>query len=342
MAPKFFSAIALGALLLACPVLAAEKVAVGIGGSASDAPFYIAQDKGYFAGEGLDVNLLVLETGAKIIAPLATGELDAGSGALSVGFYNALGRNVKLRIVADRGHTEKGYFYQSVFIRKDLIDSGAFKSLADLKGKRIGFAAPGVTVLSVLNETMKKAGLAFDDVTPVYLSFPQQAAALQNKGIDGSFLIEPQATMLVRQGVGVRFMNTEEYYPNDQISVVFYSDKFATERPQAALKLMKAWIRGARLYNDALLDGKIAGPGSDEIVAIMAKTFKLDPAVIRDMYSQAVNPSGRVFEASIQKDLDFFLSKGWVTAPIKLADVIDMSFADKANAELGPYKPPSR
>jgi len=249
---------------------------------------------------------------------------------------------VKLRIVADRGHTEKGYFYQSVFIRKDLIDSGAFKSLADLKGKRIGFAAPGVTVLSVLNETMKKAGLAFDDVTPVYLSFPQQAAALQNKGIDGSFLIEPQATMLVRQGVGVRFMNTEEYYPNDQISVVFYSDKFATERPQAALKLMKAWIRGARLYNDALLDGKIAGPGSDEIVAIMAKTFKLDPAVIRDMYSQAVNPSGRVFEASIQKDLDFFLSKGWVTAPIKLADVIDMSFADKANAELGPYKPPSR
>jgi NitT/TauT family transport system substrate-binding protein len=342
MAPKFISAIAVGAVLLGGPALAAEKIAVGIGGSASDAPFYIAQEKGYFAEEGLDVNLLVLETGAKIIAPLATGELDAGSGALSVGFYNALGRGVKLRIVADRGHTEAGYFYQSVFIRKDLIDSGAFKSLKDLKGKRIGFAAPGVTVLSVLNETMKKAGLAFDDVTPVFLSFPQQAAALQNKGIDGSFLIEPQATMLVRQGVGVRFMNTEEYYPNDQISVVFYSDKFATERPQAALELMKAWIRGARLYNDALVGGKIAGHGADEVVAIMAKTFKLDPAVIRDMYSQAVNPSGRVFAASIQKDLDFFEKQGWVTTPVKLADVIDMSFADRANAELGPYKRPLR
>ena len=63
-----------------------------------------------------------------MIAPLGTGELDVGSGALSVGFWNALLRGVKFRIVADRGHAEPGYLYQTVFMRKDLVDGGQFKT----------------------------------------------------------------------------------------------------------------------------------------------------------------------------------------------------------------------
>src|SRR5262249_11632953 len=98
---------------LVAAALAADKVKVGTGGSASDAPFYIAQDKGFFKDEGLDVDLIVLDSGAKVIAPLGTGELDVGSGALSVGFWNAMLRGVKFRIVADRGHVEKGYLYQT-------------------------------------------------------------------------------------------------------------------------------------------------------------------------------------------------------------------------------------
>src|SRR3977135_2613170 len=134
-------AAALGGVLaaqFAGTAFAADKVKVGTGGSARDAPFYIAQDKGFFKDEGLEVDLIVLDSGAKVIAPLGTGELDVGSGALSVGFWNALIRGVKFRIVADRGHTEPGYLYQTVFMRKDLIDSGQFKSLAELKGRTMG------------------------------------------------------------------------------------------------------------------------------------------------------------------------------------------------------------
>src|SRR5262249_41672866 len=196
-------------------VQAADKIAVGTGGSASDAPFYIAYDKGFFKDEGLDVDLIVLDSGAKVIAPLGTGELDVGSGALSVGFWNALVRGIKFRIVADRGHAQPGYLYQTVFMRKDLIDGGRFKSLKDLKGMRLG--GQGVTSLSLLNEAAKYAGIKFEDITPVYLSFPQQIAALQNKALDGTLLIEPQATVAVNAGYGVRFMDTNEFYPYQQI-----------------------------------------------------------------------------------------------------------------------------
>ena len=315
---------------------AADKVAVGTGGSVSDAPFYIAYDKGFFKDEGLDVDLIVLDSGAKVIAPLGTGELDVGSGALSVGFWNALVRGIKFRIVADRGHAQPGYLYQTVFMRKDLVDSGQFKSLKDLKGLRMGFAAQGVTSLSLLNEAAKYAGIKFEDITPVYLSFPQQIAALQNKALDGTLLIEPQATVAVNAGYGVRFMDTNEFYPYQQISVIFFSDKFATQRKDVAEKFMRAWLRGVRSYNDAIKDGKIVG--ADEIVATMAKSFNMNPVLVREMYSQAVDVTGAVNAAGVQKDLDFFLAQGWVTGQIKASDVIDMSFAQKASAELGPYQ----
>ena len=315
---------------------AADKVAVGTGGSASDAPFYIAYDRGFFKEEGLDVDLIVLDSGAKVIAPLGTGELDVGSGALSVGFWNALVRGIKFRIVADRGHAQPGYLYQTVFMRKDLVDSGQFKSLKDLKGLRMGFAAQGVTSLSLLNEAAKYAGIKFEDITPVYLSFPQQIAALQNKALDGTLLIEPQATVAVNAGYGVRFMDTNEFYPYQQISVIFFSDKFATQRKDVAEKFMRAWLRGVRSYNDAIKDGKIVG--ADEIVATMAKSFNMNPVLVREMYSQAVDVTGAVNAAGVQKDLDFFLAQGWVTGQIKASDVIDMSFAQKASAELGPYQ----
>src|SRR5246500_298955 len=129
MAPSLRSPIgaALAGVLAASFTIAAQaadKVAVGTGGSASDAPFYIAYDKGFFKDEGLDVDLIVLDSGAKVIAPLGTGELDVGSGALSVGFWNALVRGIKFRIVADRGHARPGDLFQTMFIRKDLIDMG--------------------------------------------------------------------------------------------------------------------------------------------------------------------------------------------------------------------------
>ena len=327
-------------LLTLGPARSADSVTVGTGGSASDAPFYIAQDRGYFKDENLDVKLLVLDSGAKVIAPLGTGELDVGSGALSVGFWNALARGVKFRVVADRGHTEKGYYYQSVFMRKELVDSGAVKSLKDLAGKRMGFAAQGVTSLSLLNEAAKANGFKFEDVTPVYLSFPSQIAAMQNGALDGSFLIEPQATIAANAGYGVRIANTNDFYPHQQISVLFYSDKFATERADVAARLMRAWLRGARTYNDAIKDGHIAGSGADTVVDIMAKNFSLDGDLVRRMYSQAVDPSGAVNVDGIQKDLDFFQKQGWVTGAIKAADFIDMSFAQKAAASLGPYRRP--
>ena len=146
------------------------------------------------------------------------------------------------------------------------------------------------------------------------------------------------ATAAANAGIGVRFMDTNEFYPHQQISVIFFSDKFASGRRAVAEKFMRGWLRGVRTYNDTLVGGKIAAPGSDDIVQLMARSFNMKPELIREMYSHAVDVSGAVNAAGIQKDLDFFLKQGWVTGQIKAGDVVDMSFAQKAAAELGAYR----
>ncbi len=119
----FLSATVVTVLLQCGSAAAADQINVAVIGSIVDTPFYIARDHDFFKNEGLDVNFVSFDSGAKAIVPLATGELDIGSGALSVAFYNAMGRGVMIRVVADKGHTAPGYYYQSVFVRKDLIDS---------------------------------------------------------------------------------------------------------------------------------------------------------------------------------------------------------------------------
>ena len=83
-----------------------------------------------------------------------------------------------------------------------------------------------------MNEAAKKGGIAYADIEKVYLAFPQQVAAFGNGAIDGTIMIEPFATALVDANVAVRFSSTEEFYPSDQIGLVFYSERFLERAPR--------------------------------------------------------------------------------------------------------------
>src|SRR5438132_10697341 len=86
----------------AIPAVAADLVTVGAASTTSDAPIYIADKKGYFREEGLEVKVTNFRSAADMVAPLATGLLDAGAGSASAGLYNAVASGVQIKIVADK------------------------------------------------------------------------------------------------------------------------------------------------------------------------------------------------------------------------------------------------
>jgi NitT/TauT family transport system substrate-binding protein len=333
---------ALGVSLLALvssSALAADKITIGIVNAVSDGTLFIAQEKGYLKAEGIDADFVEFDTGAKMVAPMGAGQLDVGGGAASAGLYNAVDRGIRIKIVADKATNVKGAPFQSFMVRKALIDSGEVKTLADLKGRKVAITGAGGSDASVLNEAMRSVGLTYNDVEKIYLGFPQHAPAFQNGAIVGSITTEPTTTNIQRLGAAVVLTGNDAFYPNAQTATIMFSGDFAEKRRDVAVRFMKAYLRAARDFNDALVNGKLQGPGGDELVAILAKyTVIKNPEVLRNMVMAGVNPNGAVNEDSMKKDLAFFKAVGDVTSTkVGVEQVLDQSFAAEAVKVLGPY-----
>ena len=324
------------------PVSAAETapVRIGIARTMSDVGYYVADAKGFFRDEGLAVTMTPFNSAAQMMAPLGVGDLDVGGGTVSAGFYNSVARGIATKIVADEGSMKPGYGYSSLMVRKDLVDSGRFKTLADLKGMKVAIAAPGTGTASALNEALKMGGLKYSDVDVVYVGYPEHLPAFLNKGIDAAMSNEPTMTLEIEQGAAVRIIGNDVTYPDQQTAVVFYSERFTKNRDVAG-RFMRAYIRGIRLYNDALRDGRLAGPAADEIIPILTKyTSTKDEAMFRRIIPSAVNPNGEVNLGGLKRDLAFFRELGLIESKDVSADgVVDGSFVQAAVAQLGPYKP---
>lgn len=338
-------AIAAYLLLASATVFAADPVVVrvGLANASSDVGFFIADKKGYFKQEGIEVSFFTFDSGAKMVAPLGNGQLEVAAGSASVGLYNAVARGIDIKIVADKGSTPPGYGYQPLLVRKDLVDSGRFKTLKDLKGMKIAGSATGSASTSTLNEALKKAGLKYGDVERVFLGFPQHVMALQNKAVDAALTTEPSATKAIQSGAAVRIMGDDVIYPNHQLAVVLYSGAFIKNNPDAAKRFMRAYLRAVRDYNDALKDGKIAGPNASEVIAVLTEYTNIkDAALYRTISAQGCNPDGAVHEASLKNDLQFYKDEGLVTGRVTVDQVIDNSFVEAALKDLGPYKSKTR
>lgn len=333
------SATALIAVGVPTAAWADDTVTVGISNSLSDVPFFIANDKGYFREAGLDVKLLPFDSGARMIAPLGAGQLDVAAGSASAGLYNAVARNVSVKIVADKGSSPRGYGFTAFLVRSDLIKSGKYKSPRDLKGLKVAESAQGITTNPVLDIMMRKEGLTYADVQHAYLGFPQHVLAFQSGSIDASLTAEPSVAMAVQTGAAVRVAGTDLYYPNQNIAAVLYGGQFIQQRRDVAVRFMVAYLRAVRFYNQALKDGRFAGKNAAAVIDILIKNTALkNPAVYQAAVPQFNDPNGRVNADSLRTDLAFYRSQGWIEGNATVDDVLDSSIAALAVKQLGVYR----
>jgi len=326
------------------PAVAQEKdvVKIGANGLISDAPFYIGNAKGYFAEQNINIQIVPIEAGTRMIAPLSVGHIDVAGGAVGVGLFNAVARGLNIKIVADRATTHPKSSYINLMVRKDLIESGKVKTYKDLKGLRIAQNGTGGVQASTINEALKAGGLTYDDATQVYnMPNPEHLNAMTNKAIDASLTTEPLVTLAVKRGIAERFSKVD-LYPNQVIAALLYSGELIKKRPDVANRFMVAYLKSVRFFNDALVDGYFRGPNADEVIDILiAATPLKDRAVYKDVIANWVNPDGHVNEASLRKDLEFFKTRKEfdLAATASVDEAVDHSFVDHALKVLGPYTP---
>ncbi len=331
----------LALVLIAAPAArAAEPVAVtaGITNVIADVGLFVADKRGYFAAENLKVRFVPFDAAARMIAPLAAGDLEVGGGGISAGLFNAVARGLGIKIVADKSTSTPGLATGALMVRKDLVDSGRYRSVKDLKGWKVAVPGPGSGTSTSIDRLLSTVGLSIRDLELVYLSFPQMVSAFQNNGIDAGFLAEPSLTAVETSGAAVRIARDDEMFPNHQIAVTLFSGRFINSNRDAAVRFMRAFLRGTRDYNDVVKDGRLAGPGAEAIISALTEySWIKDPAIYRRIGVHGCDPDGRLDLQSLETDLAFFVAQGLIQGKVDVASAIDTSIAEAAVRDLGPY-----
>jgi NitT/TauT family transport system substrate-binding protein len=337
-----FSLVLVGLVFSGVSAAGMQTVTIGTSGTSADIAFFIAEKKGYFRDAGIEPQMVPFQSAAMMIVPLGSGQLDVGGGTVAAGLYNAVSRGINVKVVADRASVRTGYEYSTLLVRKDLVDSGRYKKLKDLKGLTISTAGQGAGSESALNEALKKGGLKYSDVNVVYMGFSETLAAFKNKAIDAGVVNEPTLSRVLDDGLAVH-ASQDVIYPGQQTAVLLYSEAFSARR-DVAKKFMVAYLRALRYYNDALKGGKLVGPKGDDVVnMLMEYTQQKDAASFREMTPFAVNPEGYVNTKSLLNDLTFYKSRGLIQDPnLTVGQIIDSSFVDAADRELHSYHPSNR
>ena len=170
-------------------------VRVGTLNATTDAPFYLAQERGYLREEGSTSKRPPSTPASRWVAPLGADQLDAGGGAVGPGLYNAILRGINMRIVADRAQAVAGTRFHCLMARKSLLDTGALRTMADLRGGVFAEPVPANILTYALERGLNQDGVRLDEVHLVTVPWPEMANAFANGVIDVAFPIEPFVTL---------------------------------------------------------------------------------------------------------------------------------------------------
>ena len=307
---------------------------VGIIGATSDAGFFIADERGYFKEANISFQSTPFQSGADMVVPAGSGQLEVATGAPSAGLLNAIARGIPLRIVADKGSQRTGFVWSSIALRKDLLDNGTIKGWADLKGQKMAVAGLGNTGQLFLDRALQRGGLTWHDVDLTTLSYGDMGAALANKGIYGGVSIEPFRTQWLTNGIGGYLPDDSQIYLDQQSSVVMYGPQFIQTQADLAKRMMVAYLRGVRDYNDAFVKNK----NRDTVIDILARRTTLtDHAIYDHIGLPALDPNGKVLSQDLDAQQTWYVDNGYQNTRLDISTVVDNQFAEYATQQLGSY-----
>ncbi|WP_137939235.1 ABC transporter substrate-binding protein [Chitinivorax sp. B] len=193
---------------------------------------------------GIKVEERMFAKGLDIMPAIIAGEIDVAASAADAA---VAGRAGGAPIYAVAGFAKGGV---RIVIRPDL----PIKSMAELKGKKVGVARGGAQEL-VLAAELAKAGLSWSDqsgkdVQIVYMAFADLNQALMSKNIDAMAQSEPQSSQAINKGFGKELLKPYDTPLGEPIRTLVVSEKFYTTRKAEAQKFMNCFVQATKLFID--------------------------------------------------------------------------------------------
>ena len=262
-AKQFGTALILSALVVS-PLSAQDKIRLGLSSvSATSGSIWVAEEKGLFKKQGIDVEVIVIGGGAaRVVSSLISGEIQFSVGGGDAVIRADL-RGADGALVASPMKTG----LQRLMVRPEI------KTPADLKGKKIAVTRFGSASHWVLQLFLRKLGMRVDDIQILQLeSSPAMFATLEKGGIDGAVFTIP--TFFLAEERGYRILadpiDMEIYYLQNSIDS---TRGYIKRNRDQALRFVRGLCEGLAYFSKH----------KKESIEVMQKKLRIQSAQERDV-----------------------------------------------------------
>jgi NitT/TauT family transport system substrate-binding protein len=311
-----------------------KKITIAVGGKSLFyyLPLSVAERKGYFKDEGLEVEIPDFPGGAKALQALVGGSADLVSGAYEHTIHMAAKHQpIKAVVLQQR--------FSAIVLVMPKDKAGTFNGGKGLKGLKVGVTAPGSSTNMFLNTLLVKAGLKPGDAAVIGVGAGAGAVAALEKGeIDALANLDPVVTQLTSTGKFVAVVDTrteqgmKEVYGGDYMaSVIYATDEYVKKNPNTVQAVVNAMVRAVKW---------IAQAKPEEIVALMPAEYKggnpelYKEALLKNIHGYS--PDGMMSlkaAENVYRVLRAFEPSVMNAGTIDLSKTFDNAFVERAHAK---------
>ncbi len=322
--------LSLGLWATALPVQAAEKITISALTFVSSSPLFIAQDRGYYADEGLEVEFKFFRAAQPVAVSIASGDADFGVTAFTGGFYNLAGKGA-LKVIGAQSREEPGYNFSAYIASNQAYDAG-FDSPEKFPGKSLGMTQKGSSFHLMIGMLAEKLGIDLDEIQLKSLEkVPNMIGAIKSGQVDSIILPAHIATKLERDG-SARIIGWVQQYTPYQLGGLFTSTRNVEERRDVVERFVRAYQRAAADYAEAFMQtdaagNRVFGEKAEALIPIIEKYTKAKPASIK-AGAPFIDPQGRLKVQSIHDQVAWMQAQGLVAKDVDPAGFVDLSFIE--------------
>jgi len=215
---------------------AAEKLRVGKSSSVgfTFVPLDVGLDKKIFDANGLDVEVVQLGGSAKLHQAAVADAIDLGLGA---------GTDIAFVVKGAPETTVGAVSLSPALFGIVLLQDSPVKTVADLKGRRVGVSTVGSLTQWIVFQLAKKQGWQRDDIVtvPIGPDTTPQLAAMQTHQVDAVLSAAAFGLNLEQQGRGRLLLPASQIVDSFLMNVVFATNNLVKDRPEAIRRFLKAW-----------------------------------------------------------------------------------------------------
>ncbi len=267
------------------------------------APIFLGKQKGFFSARKIDLTITPGAGGASTIPGVVSGQLQFGFGnvtSLLVARDKGLPLKMLTNGVSSTG--EQGKDMGAVVVPGD----SPIQSAKDLAGKTVSVNQLNNIGDTTVRASVRKAGGDPKAVKFVELAFPDAPAALENKQVDASWVVEPFLTRARAKGARVVAWNFVDTAPDLTIATYFTSEELIASKPDLARRFTEA-MNESLTYTQA---------HPDEAREILKTYTKMTPEIIAQI-TLPVWPT-QVNRESLKTLADLALQDGLIKKPADL------------------------